>query len=267
MSESQNKRGRSSNAQARKAFNQRVKELIQEMQPNALNQVTQAGRVQQDVAAEVLTLEEGEEELDRIEEHFNSGKWQSEPGNKAVDLPPLPGLVPAKNVKPRGFAADKEAASTAKDVFASAGIDLQEESQVLMSSMAVTGGPAVRNKFRGSDRDGEPVFCNRAVVLKVMKKALQQAGLTARTDARLEELLCIAIETRMMQVLRQLAKATRAADGDQGEFGPVKFVYDPQTELRRLEGAEEAAQMRKAKKEKEELQKLAETDKEDVRVK
>jgi hypothetical protein len=95
-----------------------------------------------------------------------------------------------------------------------------------------------------------------------MKSAFKSAGLSSKTDAKVEELMCIAIEMRMTQFLKQLARASRAGE----EMGPVKIRAKPEEELKKLAGLEEVEQLRKARKLKEELEKLAETNAEDVRV-
>ncbi len=122
----------------------------------------------------------------------------------------------------------------------------------------------VKNPFRGSDKD--PNFCNPKAVRDLIKKVLSSTGLSTKQDAKVEELLCIAIEMRMTEFLRKLARAGRAAEDATATLGPIKIKLRPEEELKKLAGIEEVEQARKAKKIREELEKIAETNAEDVRV-
>lgn len=98
-----------------------------------------------------------------------------------------------------------------------------------------------------------------------MKRTLKSTGLSTKHDAKLEELLCIAIETRMTEFLRKLARAGRAAE-DGSALGPIKIRSKPEEELKKLAGLEEVEQLRRQKKLKEELDRIAENNPEDARV-
>ncbi len=67
---------RASSLPGRKAFDRRANQLVSTLQPHSLSQAQEAARVQNDVAREVLTLEQGHRELDKVEEYYKSGKWQ-----------------------------------------------------------------------------------------------------------------------------------------------------------------------------------------------
>ena len=240
-------------------YNVRVHDITARL-GDAPNQRRRVAQIVDRVAENRMSMDDAIVELDQVEEDFDR-----EMDSK---LPPLPDLVPVKGTRSRGGGGGgggERAETGGRDALASAGVDLHEESQALMTTMALAGGPAARNRFRGTDQEAEPVFCARAAVRKLMKRILGSAS--QKADTAVEDLLCAAIETRMRQVLRLLASAARAAEDDPSEFGPVKVLYDPAVELKRLAGAEEVQQLKRDNLRKAELMKLAETDKDDVRVK
>jgi hypothetical protein len=258
MAEPREKRGKA----PMKAFNLRVREVVQMLGEQARDLVVRVTEIQREVTEEEMTINDGLEELDQVEERFNNGDWHDDGA-----LPPMPGLVAVKGSKSRGGGGGgggRGGEGGGRDALAAAGIDLQEESQALMSTMALAGGPAARNRFRGGEA---PVFCVRTAVRKLMKRVLKSNGVSDKADAALEELLCAAVEARMRQVLQLLAHAARVAEDDASEVGPVRVLYDPAVELKRLGAAEEAEQRKREKERKAEMLKLSETNKDDARVK
>ena len=265
MSESSSKRSKTVSLEEKKGFMKQCNELMKRLQPVALVQMKEVASLQSDFNSEKLTLEEAQEELERIEERFDSGEWRNDPGNKPDALPPMPALAvhPTPTTARKNARAEKPSLDTA-DVFARAGVDLQEEAALLAPHSATT--VARSTTFSQSRAGQDPVFCDRKVVRDILKKTFQAAGLSGKVDPKVEELMCIAVEMRMTEFLKRLASASRASEDVASDFGAATQLDDPLSELQKLAGAEEVEQVKKAKRDREMLEKLAETNSDDVRV-
>lgn len=174
------------------------------------------------------------------------------------------------------------------DILSAAGVDLQEEEAAIIRTLGPAGVP-VKNPFRGS---AEPELCSskalKAIAKRVSKlrpltwhrvfraRALTRvcsssAGRSVTFSPDVEQLLSLAIERRMDQLLERLANAARAAQDaprTSAELGPIRITSDPAAALKVASDQEEASQARKAKRERDEVNALLESNQvDDVRVK
>lgn len=106
----------------------------------------------------------------------------------------------APTTKQRGRKDTKKGKEDSKDVFQSAGIDLQEESNSLLPV------PHVSSKRSATKNNPENHFVSKSIVKAMMNQMKKDKKISFQDQSEIEELLCIAIEQRMMKVLRKLAE-------------------------------------------------------------
>jgi hypothetical protein len=116
---------------------------------------------------------------------------------------------------------------------------------------------------------GKVVLPLSVCVFLLIKTTPFSAGGGVTFDEDVENLLCLAIEMRMMHLLKRLGTVTHAAE-DVGrfgvEYGPVHETSNPMAILKRAAAVEETAQSKKAKQERDEVIALMESNREDARV-